>query len=151
MSAEHWNALVEEFGRNVGLPEMSLGELGLCRVELDSVAAIDFEVDQSGQLNLYCILPSIASGERSALYEQMLAANYAGHREAVKAVFCVDPATGESLLHLRMPSHVTTLEEFGPIVKDFSAVAHAWCIRCRDGIETSAKNPTATIDPSVYV
>lgn len=151
MSIEHWNGLVEEFGRNVGLPEMSLGELGLCRVELDSVAAIDFEVDQSGQLNLYCILPPIAPGDRPALHEQMLAANYAAHRERIKAMFCVDPANSECLLHLLIPAHVSTLEEFGPIVKDFSAVAHAWCIRCRDGIATPENTPTSPNDPSLYV
>jgi hypothetical protein len=151
MSTEHWNGLVEEFGRNVGLPDMSLGELGLCRVELDSIAAIDFEIDHSGQLNLYCVLPAVASLERAALHEQMLAANYAGHRERVKAMFCVDPATGESLLHLLVPSHVTTLDEFGPIVKDFSAIAHAWCIKCRDGVEASIANPTSPNDPSLYV
>jgi hypothetical protein len=93
----NWNTLVAEFGRSIGLPAMSPGEIGLCRVELDDCIAIDFETDASGNLHLYCAMPPLPDGSRQALHASMLQANYID-RQPARACFGIDPANGETVL-----------------------------------------------------
>jgi len=128
-----WNSLVAEFGRSIGLEEMSLGDTGLCRVELDEVTAIDFEIDGDGRLHLYCILPKVPEVSRPALHTAMLESNYSGHRAVAPVCFAIDPANGEEILHFMVPAEGDhSLEIFSTLVSDFSALAHAWCHKCRD-------------------
>ncbi len=133
MKNPDWNTLVTEFGRSIGLEEMSLGDVGLCRVELDEVTAIDFETDGDGRLHLYCILPKVAEVSRRALHSSMLEANYSGHRAVAPVCFAIDPANGEEILHLTIPGERDlSLETFSTLISDFSVFAHVWCHKCRD-------------------
>lgn len=130
---KNWNTIITEFGRSIGLPKMSLGEIGLCRVELDDCTAIDFETDDAGRLHLYCVMPAVPAGSHLALHEAMLQANYVGHREPVKACFGIDPMNGEAVLHLALPEAAgESLEVFSQLVQDFSAIANLWCQKIRD-------------------
>jgi Tir chaperone protein (CesT) family len=143
-----WNSLVSEFGRSIGLSEMSLGDTGLCRVELDDCTAIDFETDGVGRLHLYCILPKVSETSRPTLHSAMLEANYSGHREALPVRFAIDPANREELLHFTVPAEsAESLETFSTLVSDFSALAHVWCHKSRDlrtATEAPAPIPTPT-------
>ena len=151
MKHPNWNSLVTEFGRSIGLEEMSLGDTGLCRVELDEVTAIDFETDGDGRLHLYCILPKVPEDQRPVLHTAMLEANYTNHRALAPVCFAIDPANGEEILHFMLPGEVDlSLETFSTLVSDFSALAHAWCLKCRDfrngapsAHSTPASNPVS--------
>jgi hypothetical protein len=148
---KNWNTLVTEFGRSIGLPEMSLGDIGLCRVELDDCTAIDFETDGDGRLHLYCILPKVPEVSRPVLHTAMLEANYSGHRAVAPVCFAIDPANGEEILHFLVPGEGNlSLETFSTLVSDFSALAHGWCHKCRDfrngapsASSTPASNPVS--------
>lgn len=148
--SKNWNALVTEFGRSIGLPEMSIGDIGLCRVELDDCTAIDFETDANGNLHLYCVMPAVPSDSRAALNVAMLQANYVGHRESVKACFGIDPVNGEAVLHLALPDSAgESLEVFSKLVQDFSAIANLWCQKIRDN-DTEAASADSSAMPSSY-
>ncbi len=147
---KNWNTLVTEFGRSIGLPEMALGDIGLCRVELDDCTAIDFETDANGNLHLYCVMPAVPAGSRPALHAAMLQANYVGHRESVKACFGIDPVNGEAVLHLGLPDSAgESLEVFSKLVQDFSAIANLWCQKIRDN-ETEPAVANSSTTPSSY-
>lgn len=147
---KNWSTLVAEFGRSIGLPEMSLGEIGLCRVELDDCTAIDFETDAAGRLHLYCVMPPVPVGSRPALHEAMLQANHVGHREPVKACFGIDPANAEVVLHLALPEAAgESLEVFSQSVQDFSAIANLWCQKIRDN-DFGTTPPADSTHPPVY-
>lgn len=146
----NWNTLVEEFGRKIGLPEMSLREIGLCRVELDEATAIDFETDASGRLHLYCVMPGVPADALPALHLAMLQANYVGHRDPVKACFGIDPGNGEAVLHLAVPDSAgESLETFDKLVQDFSAIANLWCHKCCDN-DIGTTPPADPTHPPVY-
>jgi hypothetical protein len=143
-----WNSLVSEFGRSIGLSEMSLGDTGLCRVELDDRTAIDFETDGVGACTstaFYREFPRLRAPRSTPPCSKPTTPVIA--RPCRSASPSTQPMARNFSISLVPAESADSLASFSTLVSDFSALAHGWCHKSRDlrnATDAPAPIPTST-------
>lgn len=97
----HAHDIVREFGALAKLPEFSLDERGMARMQLDSTIIIDFEYDATNDvLHLYSSIAP-APDDCAAQLKLLMEANLFLDR-SVGTTFALDSITGEFMCCLRL-------------------------------------------------
>jgi hypothetical protein len=97
----HAHDIVREFGALAKLPEFSLDERGMARMQLDSTIIIDFEHDATNDvLHLYSSIAP-APDDCAAQLRLLMEANLFLDR-SVGTTFALDSITGEFMCCLRL-------------------------------------------------
>lgn len=131
MEKTAFEELIRQFGARVGLPEMKLDEVGLCRVVLDETVNLDFELSSDGQmLYIYSALPPIDQEIATELMKALISANYALHRSC-NCRFAFDENANEFLLLETISGNQMDLETFDQILQNFARTATTWHTNCR--------------------
>jgi hypothetical protein len=117
-------ALIGEFGRSIGLPDLELDEDNYCALLIDEGLVINMEFDEeSRQLLLYSLLGQ-AAGDTRSVYERLLQANYVG-RECGGATFGLRPDNSVVLSQsLAVPG--LDLKDFTARLERFVNEVEAW-------------------------
>lgn len=97
----HAHDIVREFGALAKLPEFSLDDRGMARMQLDSTIIIDFEYDATNDvLHLYSSIAP-APDDCAAQLKLLMEANLFLDR-SVGTTFALDSITGEFMCCLRL-------------------------------------------------
>jgi hypothetical protein len=97
----HAHDIVREFGALAKLPEFSLDDRGMARMQLDSTIIIDFEYDATNDvLHLYSSIAP-APNDCAAQLKLLMEANLFLDR-SVGTTFALDSITGEFMCCLRL-------------------------------------------------
>lgn len=97
----HAHDIVREFGALAKLPEFSLDDRGMARMQLDSTIIIDFEYDSTNDvLHLYSSIAP-APDDCAAPLKLLMEANLFLDR-SVGTTFALDSITGEFMCCLRL-------------------------------------------------
>jgi hypothetical protein len=97
----HAHDIVREFGALAKLPEFSLDDRGMARMQLDSTIIIDFEYDATNDvLHLYSSIAP-APDDCAAQLKLLMEANLFLDR-SVGTTFALDSVTGEFMCCLRL-------------------------------------------------
>ncbi|MFI0347706.1 MAG: type III secretion system chaperone [Chthoniobacterales bacterium] len=133
MSIEHFNNLLKDLGKSVGLPDLKPGSQGLCSLRFDDRVTIDLECNEdSGALIFSSIVGTLAPHEAESFYPLLLEANllWAGTGGATLGV---DPATLSVFMCYQ--EKITGMEflRFQELLKGFSDTALYWNQRLGEG------------------
>lgn len=145
------NALLESLAAQIGLPQLSLDNNGVCRLVFDAKLTLDLEpADNGATVYLYAVIgnaPLTAPGE---LFSSLLSANYFC-RETGSAFFSYDTDSGDILLQQKFLLDGLTPPVFLAQFEQFVATAESWLARIDDVIAalpvSRAGNPAQASDP----
>lgn len=133
MSIEHFNNLLKDLGKSVGLPDLKPGNQGLCSLRFDDRVTIDLESNEdSGALIFSSIVGTLAQHEADAFYPLLLEANllWAGTGGATLGV---DPATLSVFMCYQEKIAGMEFLRFQELLKGFSDTALYWNQRLNEG------------------
>jgi len=143
-------AMIEAFGRSIGIDDLRLDEAGQCRLKIDAVEVnLELQAD-AAQLVVYAELGRLPEAGHAAIFARLLEANLFWH-DTGGATLSIDRGHQQLLLARAVPltSDPLALSE---IIERFVDVAEAWSAWL---VEQSQEPGTATppnveIDPSRY-
>lgn len=144
MSNESFNNLLQELGKNVGLPDLKANEEGLCSLRFDDRVTIDLEANkETGALIYSSIVATLVPHQTEQFYPELLEANllWVGTGGATLGV---DPATLSVFICYQEKLEGLEFIRFQDLLKGFSDVAIFWNKRIQDGTNIHEKPPGAS-------
>lgn len=143
MSIEHFNNLLQELGKSVGLPDLKPNDGGLCSLRFDDRVTIDLEAnEETGALIFSAIIATLPPYQTEKIYPELLEANllWVGTGGATLGV---DPATLSVFMCYQEKLEGMEYLRFQDLLKGFSDVALFWNKRIVDGTNLDEKPPGA--------
>ena len=139
MSLEHFNNILKDLGKSVGLPDLQPSNDGLCSLRFDDKVTIDLECnDETGALIFSCIVGTLLPHQAEAFYPQLLEANLLWGGTG-GATLGVDPATLSAFLCYQEKIEGMEFLRFQELLKGFSDTALFWNQRLQQGPEQPDK------------
>jgi len=132
MSLEHINELLQELGKNIGLPDLKANDEGLCSLRFDDRVTIDLEYhEESTSLIFSSIIGTLLAHQTEKIYPDLLEANllWAGTGGATLGV---DPVTLSAFLCYKERIEEMDFIRFQDLLKGFSDVAIFWNKRIQE-------------------
>lgn len=140
MSIEHFNDLLKDLGKSVGLPDLKPSNDGLCSLRFDDRVTIDLEAnEETGALIFSSIVGTLMPYQTEKFYPELLEANllWAGTGGATLGV---DPATLSVFMCYQEKMEGMEFLRFQELLKGFSDTALFWNNRLA-GNEADGKTP----------
>ncbi|WP_185961354.1 type III secretion system chaperone [Telmatospirillum sp. J64-1] len=125
---EQAQQILAEFGRTIGLEELTFDAYGYCCLGFDNVLVNMELVPQAQQLMLYAHLGLAPQPASAELYESLLEANHF-FRGTGGATIGVDPATRSIALVYALPLPSLTPVLLEAEIKGFVDIAESWMTR----------------------
>ena len=141
MSIEHFNNLLKDLGKSVGLPDLKPSDDGLCSLRFDDRVTIDLEAnDETGALIFSSIVGTLMPYQTEKLYPELLEANllWAGTGGATLGV---DPATLSVFMCYQEKMGEMEFLRFQELLKGFSDTALFWNQRLSGNTAEGEKPP----------
>jgi hypothetical protein len=146
MSLEHINELLQELGKNIGLPDLKANDEGLCSLRFDDRVTIDLEANkETGALIYSSLVATLVPHQTEKFYPEILEANllWVGTGGATLGV---DPATLNVFMCYQEKLEGMEYLRFQDLLKGFSDVALFWNKRINEGTNFDEKPPGAPAD-----
>ena len=143
MSIEHFNDLLKDLGKSVGLPDLKPSNDGLCSLRFDDRVTIDLEAnEETGALIFSSIVGTLMPYQTEKFYPELLEANllWAGTGGATLGV---DPATLSVFMCYQEKMEGMEFLRFQELLKGFSDTALFWNQRLAGG-EAEGKTPPSS-------
>ncbi len=140
MSIEHFNDLLKDLGKSVGLPDLKPSNDGLCSLRFDDRVTIDLEAnEETGALIFSSVVGTLLPYQTEKFYPELLEANllWAGTGGATLGV---DPATLSVFMCYQEKMEGMEFLRFQELLKGFSDTALFWNNRLA-GNEADGKTP----------
>lgn len=126
MSLEHFNDLLKDLGKSVGLPDLKPSSDGLCSLRFDDRVTIDLECsEERGALIFSSIVGTLLPYQAEKIYPELLEANllWVGTGGATLGV---DPATLSVFMCYQEKIDGMEFLRFQDLLKGFSDTALFW-------------------------
>jgi hypothetical protein len=117
--------LLQSLGMHLGVPDLHFNADGCARLGIDGAPALDFELDETGAIQMYSVLGPLPTEGRTSLYAQMLQGNLFGSSTA-GAALAIDDLHGEVVLCRTVTTKHVSVSEFTAKVESFVAAAEDW-------------------------
>jgi hypothetical protein len=137
MSLEHFETLLSDLGKSVGLPNLKPSKEGLCSLRFDDKVTIDMEAsEETGALIFSSIVGTLAPYQTEEFYPLILEANllWAGTGGATLGV---DPATLSVFMCYQEKLEGMEFMRFQDLLKGFSDTALFWNKKVTEGSTSS--------------
>lgn len=147
MPRENAVKLIRELGAAAGVPDLDLSDdYAAFANEDDFVLNMDY-VEDEDVLVFSSAVGFVPEGNRLALYQEMLKANFLWH-ETAGATLSLDPNGELAMLIASVGVAELTLEQFQNTVSHFTGLSMAWAVRIADltgevDLEPEAANKNA--------
>ena len=148
MSIEHFNELLKDLGKSVGLPDLKPSNEGLCSLRFDDRVTIDLEAnEETGALIFSSIVGTLLPYQTEKFYPELLEANllWAGTGGATLGV---DPATLSVFMCYQEKMEGMEFLRFQELLKGFSDTALFWNQRLAGSEAAGSKPPGSEKDSS---
>jgi hypothetical protein len=148
MSIEHFNELLKDLGKSVGLPDLKPSNEGLCSLRFDDRVTIDLEAnEETGALIFSSIVGTLLPYQTEKFYPELLEANllWAGTGGATLGV---DPATLSVFMCYQEKMEGMEFLRFQELLKGFSDTALFWNQRLAGSEAAGSKLPGSEKDSS---
>jgi hypothetical protein len=148
MSIEHFNELLKDLGKSVGLPDLKPSNEGLCSLRFDDRVTIDLEAnEETGVLIFSSIVGTLLPYQTEKFYPELLEANllWAGTGGATLGV---DPATLSVFMCYQEKMEGMEFLRFQELLKGFSDTALFWNQRLAGSEAAGSKLPGSEKDSS---
>ncbi len=120
-----FSEILKEFGKKVGLSELSLDENGYCCLSFDDVV-LNIELDENSELLfVYSNLGDLPENSRESFYEMLLCANCL-YRETQGGVLGVDKDASIVVYSYQIPVRALDELKFERIIENFVNMAEFW-------------------------
>ncbi|MBX9742120.1 MAG: type III secretion system chaperone [Chthoniobacterales bacterium] len=139
MSLEHFNDLLRDLGKSVGLPDLKPSSDGLCSLRFDDRVTIDLECsEERGALIFSSIVGTLLPYQASKVYPELLEANllWVGTGGATLGV---DPATLSVFMCYQEKMEGMEFTRFQDLLKGFSDTALFWNKRLLENPEDGSE------------
>ncbi len=141
MSLEHFNDLLKDLGKSVGLPDLKPSGEGLCSLRFDDRVTIDLECsEERGALIFSSIVGTLLPYQAEKIYPELLEANllWVGTGGATLGV---DPATLSVFMCYQEKIEGMEFLRFQDLLKGFSDTALFWNKRLLENPDQPADAP----------
>ena len=126
MSSQHFNHLLKDLGKSVGLSELQASKEGLCSLRFDDRITVDMECSQGkGVLIFSSIVGALLPEQSKDFHLQLLEANLLWSGTG-GATLGVDPTTQTVFLCYQEKIEDLDFLRFQDLLKGFSNVAPFW-------------------------
>ena len=143
MFIEHFNDLLKELGKSVGLPDLKPGDEGLCSLRFDDKVTLDLEChEESAALIISSIVGTLNPDQAASFYPLLLEANLLWGGTG-GATLGVDPATLSVFMCYQEKIEGMEFLRFQELIKGFSDAALYWYERLQKSPEDKSTNQPA--------
>lgn len=139
MLLEHFNDLLKDLGKSVGLPDLKPSSDGLCSLRFDDRVTIDLECsEERGALIFSSIVGTLLPYQAPKVYPELLEANllWVGTGGATLGV---DPATLSVFMCYQEKMEGMEFTRFQDLLKGFSDTALFWNKRLLENLEDGSE------------
>ena len=121
-------AILGEFGRSIGLNDLTFDAAGYCALLFDEALVVNMEIDQGEQaLVLYSLLGEPA-GDAMTAYRDLLRANFRANRSD-EAVLGMQPDSNAIVLSRWVALAGLELSQFSTALEQFVNAVESWTAR----------------------
>jgi len=150
MLSQHFNHLLQDLGKSVGLSELQASKEGLCSLRFDDRITVDMECSQDkGVLIFSSIVGALLPEQSKDFHPQLLEANLLWSGTG-GATLGVDPVTQSVFLCYQEKMKDLKFLRFQELLKGFSNVALFWNQHLTPGADSRTKKASGmTVEPRV--
>jgi hypothetical protein len=124
-------AILAEFGKGIGIPQLAFDEGGYCCLFFDEIV-VNLELDEeTEQLSLYSNVGDLPEDVKPGFYEALLEANYF-FRNTGGATLGIDRNARLVALVYRVSYPTLNLVQFERIIENFVNVTETWIRKVRE-------------------
>ncbi|MBF0099433.1 MAG: type III secretion system chaperone [Desulfobacterales bacterium] len=125
MQQEEIKKMITDFGKNIGLPELTFDENGYLCLMFDDVVVNIEAMFETEQLFFYTNIGEIPHENKEAFYEMLLTANYF-FKETAGGTIGIDKNANIISLAYQLPFTSLTTNKLEKTVENFINVAENW-------------------------
>jgi hypothetical protein len=145
MSIDLLRALLRDFGREIGLPDLAPDEQGYCCLKIGERIAVSIQYEAEEQdLALFTLLGEVDEPFRPEAYEMLLSANLFW-AETRGGMLAVEPGSGAVYLLMKDKIQVVDGTRFRAMLASFVEIGETWQRRL---VELAAPGEASEPEPA---